>query len=65
MRGLTPFSSAEAEGTTDKIVGLFVELRESFRKQGNWEQADLIRDKLKGIGVFLEDSKDGTTWRMG
>jgi len=25
--------------------------------------SDLIRDRLKELGVAIEDNKDGTTWR--
>ena len=28
-----------------------------------YELTDQIRQKLTGLGVILEDSKEGTTWR--
>jgi cysteinyl-tRNA synthetase len=33
------------------------------RKQKLWTLSDLIRDRLNELGVTLEDSKEGSTWR--
>jgi cysteinyl-tRNA synthetase len=34
-----------------------------MRKQKNWAMSDLIRDRLKELGVVIEDGKEGTTWQ--
>jgi len=52
-------------GGADKFVDLLVEVRSEVRKQKLWALSDLIRDKLKELGVTIEDSKDGTKWRWG
>jgi len=52
-------------GDADKFVALLVELRSEMRKQKNWAMSDLIRDRLKELGVTIEDGKDGTLWRWG
>jgi cysteinyl-tRNA synthetase len=52
-------------GEADKFVALLVEVRTEARKQKNWALSDLIRDRLKELGVAIEDSKDGTGWRWG
>jgi cysteinyl-tRNA synthetase len=49
-------------GDTDKFISLLVDIRSEMRKQKNWTMSDLIRDRLKELGVAIEDSKDGTTW---
>jgi cysteinyl-tRNA synthetase len=57
---------AEAQGTdsqADAFIDLLLDLRTSLRKDKLWSYSDLIRDRLKDLGVTLEDSKDGTTWR--
>ena len=50
------------------IVGPYIEAlltaRESARKQGNWSEADAIRDKLIELKVSIKDSKDGSTWQI-
>jgi cysteinyl-tRNA synthetase len=46
------------------FVDLLVEIRRELRQQKLWSLSDLVRDRLAELGVILEDSKDGTTWRM-
>jgi cysteinyl-tRNA synthetase len=48
----------------DKLMGFIVELRQEQRKAKNWELADLIRDRLKELGVELKDTQDGATWKF-
>jgi len=50
-------------GDADKFVDLLVEVRSEVRKQKLWQLSDLIRDKLNSLGVTIEDTKEGTTWR--
>ncbi|MGB8212724.1 MAG: cysteine--tRNA ligase [Anaerolineales bacterium] len=49
-------------GDADKFIALLVEVRTAARQQKNWALSDLIRDRLKDLGVAIEDSKDGTAW---
>lgn len=52
-----------SQGTSaDAFIDLLVALRRDLRNEKNWAMSDKIRDELKALGVFLEDSKDGTTW---
>lgn len=46
-----------------KIEELIAKRQEARRKK-NFQAADQIRDQLKGMGVLLEDSQDGTSWRL-
>ncbi|MGD8403833.1 MAG: cysteine--tRNA ligase [Anaerolineales bacterium] len=52
-------------GDADKFIDLLVEVRSEAREQKLWTLSDMIRDKLKELGVTIEDSKDGTSWRWG
>ena len=52
-------------GDADKFIDLLIEVRSEVRKQKLWALSDQIRDQLKELGVMIEDSKDGTTWRWG
>lgn len=45
-----------------KVNALIAERTEA-RKQKQWARSDELRDQLKAMGVSIEDSKDGTTWR--
>ncbi|OIN98048.1 MAG: cysteine--tRNA ligase [Anaerolineae bacterium CG1_02_58_13] len=49
----------------DAFVNLLVEIRAEVRKQKLWAMSDLIRDRLKELGVTIEDGKEGTAWRWG
>jgi cysteinyl-tRNA synthetase len=55
----------EKQGSSDQdaqVIALIAERNEA-RKQKQWALSDQIRDKLKELGVTIEDSKDGTKWR--
>ena len=48
---------------TDEIEAL-VEERSQARAAKDWALSDTIRDRLKDMGVILEDGPQGTTWRL-
>ncbi len=54
---------AAAGSEARPFIELLIELRKELREQKLWSLADEIRSRLAEIGVLLEDSKDGTTWR--
>ena len=60
--GLRLSEKKASGGDADKFIALLVEVRAEMRKQKNWAMSDLIRDRLKELGVAIEDSKDETTW---
>lgn len=43
------------------LVDLFIKMRADARKNKDFKLADAIRSELQGLGVILEDKKDGTT----
>jgi cysteinyl-tRNA synthetase len=45
------------------FIELLIDLRRELRFQKLWPLADKLRSDLAELGVLLEDSKDGTTWR--
>ena len=52
----------EGSGDADKLIDLLVEVRTEVRAQKLWALSDQIRDKLKELGVSIEDGKEGTSW---
>jgi len=50
-------------GQVTPFIELLIDLRREMRQQKLWALADTLRAKLAELGVLLEDSKDGTTWR--
>lgn len=45
------------------LIQLLIELRQEFRMAQDWERADRIREKLRELGIILEDTPQGTRWR--
>jgi cysteinyl-tRNA synthetase len=55
-----------ADGEADlagEVVELVLDLREHERAAGNYERADDLRDRLEALGVTVEDTDDGPTYR--
>jgi cysteinyl-tRNA synthetase len=52
--------SLEAEN----LIELLINIRDDFKKEKNYANADLIRDNLKEIGIEIIDNKDKTTYRL-
>jgi cysteinyl-tRNA synthetase len=47
------------------FVDLLLTIRQDLRKAKQWALSDKIRDELKALGVIVEDSPQGSTWRLG
>jgi cysteinyl-tRNA synthetase len=47
------------------FVELLLTIRQDLRKAKQWALSDKIRDELKALGVVVEDSAQGSTWRLG
>ncbi len=62
--GLRLAAKTGSEGA-EKFINLLLEVRAEARKQKQWPLSDLIRDRLKELGVTVEDGKEGATWRWG
>jgi cysteinyl-tRNA synthetase len=46
------------------FIDLLVAVRGELRTAKQWQLSDRVRDGLKELGVVLEDSREGTTWRF-
>jgi len=56
-------NAGKANFDTSKIETL-IKNRETARKNKNWQEADKIRAELKNLGVELEDTANGTEWKI-
>jgi len=56
---------AEMEGHPDpQEIEKLIAVRAEARANRDWAKADEIRDRLKEMGVIVEDGPQGTTWRF-
>ncbi len=60
-RNLEALSEA---GLSEQGVLELIELRNSARKEKNWEEADRIRDRLLACNIVLQDGPEGTAWTV-
>ena len=50
--------------TLSSVVGLLIQLRNEARANKDFSTSDKIRDQLAGMGIQLNDGKDGTTFSL-
>jgi len=56
--------SAGESGVDVARVEALIKERQQVKLNKDYARADAIRRELKAMGVVLEDSKQGTTWRI-
>jgi cysteinyl-tRNA synthetase len=63
--GLQFDGSTEGSATlASELVDLVLKVREREREAGNYERADALRDDLEALGVEVQDTDDGPTFRL-
>ena len=63
--GFTLESPADTDIAAAPFIDLLLRVRADLRKAKQFALADQIRAELAALGVQLEDSPTGTTWRRG
>ncbi len=48
----------------EELVALVLDVREQERESGNYERADDLRDDLEAMGIEIQDTDDGPTFRF-
>lgn len=62
--GLFEKRSGGTDDLTENLIKMMAELRQDQRKAKNYALADELRDRLNEIGVELQDTSEGTTWKI-
>ena len=57
-------STVNVPDDADAIMSLMINARKELRKAKQFQLADEIRNGLNGIGITLEDTPQGTTWKQ-
>lgn len=55
---------ASLESVISPLVSRVLELREKYRNEKRWHEADQLREILLQSNVLVEDTKDGQQWRV-
>jgi len=55
-------NSVNTEEPLPGDIDALVQKRELARKAKNWKEADIIRAKLKALGIIVEDTAQGVRW---
>ena len=50
-------------GVTDEAIEALVAERTEAKKKRNFGRADAVRKELEGMGIVIEDTKDGVRWK--
>jgi cysteinyl-tRNA synthetase len=48
----------------DGLMEILLKLRQQYREEKNWAQADALRERLSDMGIVVEDRPEGPTWRL-
>jgi len=61
-----PGASGEGAGDLpfDSVMQILLDLRQTARKNKDWETADRIRDRLAELGITIEDGPGGSTYKL-
>ena len=59
--GRVPAYNDKSDAET--MIYELVEVRQELRKAKQWQQADMVRDRLDEAGIVLMDLPETTTWR--
>ena len=62
--GLFENRGTGSDELSEKLLKFITDLRMEQRSEKNYSLADRIRDGLKEIGVEIQDTSDGTTWKI-
>ncbi|CAB5152074.1 Cysteinyl-tRNA synthetase-like [Olavius algarvensis associated proteobacterium Delta 3] len=46
------------------LVDVFLDLRDRYRKNGQFEEADAVRESLQRVRILVEDTPEGVRWRI-
>jgi cysteinyl-tRNA synthetase len=60
---LAPSLGKQDNTESAALIDLLLEVRQSLRAARQFELSDTIRDRLKELGIMVEDAPDGSTWR--
>ena len=69
MEDILGLSSSVAEGgksaeSLEGVMEILLEIRAKAKANKDFATSDMIRDKLKAVGIAVMDGKDGASWKQ-
>lgn len=52
-----------AAGLSDEVIDRWLQRREAARKKKDFSYADRVRERLAEMGIEIQDTRDGATWK--
>lgn len=62
--GLEPITNSSNNDLVEKIIAVILEERTQAKLRKDYETSDRIRNKLNEIGIEINDTKNGTEWKI-
>ena len=62
--GLKKESQQKSDDFSNEIMDIILKLRKHAKFNKDFITADLIRDDLDGLGIQINDSRDGSSWQI-
>ncbi len=64
--GIIPDKLTKAAGgeLAEGLMDIILDLRQRYRENKEWAQADALRRRLTELGIAIDDRPDGATWRV-
>lgn len=61
-----PLAAADegSQSLAAPLIKILIDLREKARENKNWEEADLIRDRLQELNIEVNDTPHGVEWEI-
>ena len=62
--GALDLGDSSSAGLLDGLLEIAIEARKTYRQTRDFAKSDALRDRLKNLGVTLEDTATGTRWKL-
>ncbi len=63
LQGGGTLGQSASDGLSEQQIEILITEREAAKTAKDYARADELREQLQGLGVILEDSREGTRWR--
>lgn len=63
LQGAETADKAQDQALVAGLIELLIEIRQAARSKKDWSTADGIRNRLRELGIILEDTPHGVRWK--